>query len=164
MSSAVTGLLCLLAFAPLSLRAQTVPNKDSIVTTISSKLSQKYIQDVGNRSAEYQAKMEQCTEKYISKLNAQELVLQQQLNKVNPAEADRIFNGSQQVYDKIQNDVKNNSENILKGMGKYESGIDSAITSYKISPTEWKPVRQTRIEYVSGAHGNVEGPGIGRSI
>ena len=131
MSSAVTGIICLLACVPMTLTAQKQAVPDSIGISISPKLSEKYIQDLGSRSAEYQAQMQQGTEKYLEKLNAQELILQKQLSKINSGEADRIFNRSQQAYDKIQNDLKNNSENILRPMGKYVPGIDSAITSLK---------------------------------
>jgi hypothetical protein len=131
MPSAVTGLFCLLLTIPLATMAQKQSVPDSTSITISPKLSEKYIQDIGNRSAEYQAKMQQGTEIYLDKLNAQELVLQKQLSKTDPTAADRIFNGSQQEYDRIQNDLKNNSENILKPMGKYVPGIDSAFTSLK---------------------------------
>ncbi len=131
MPSAVTGIYCLLLSIPLGLTAQKPSVPDSTGINISPKLSEKYIQDIGNRSADYQAKMQQGTEKYLDKLNAQEQLLQKQLSKTDPAAADRIFNGSQQVYDKIQNDLKNNSENILRPMGKYVPGIDSAVTSLK---------------------------------
>ena len=131
MSSAVTGFYCLLLSIPLSLTAQKQTVPDSTGITISPKLSEKYIQNIGNRSSQYQAKMQQGTEKYLDKLNAQEQILQQQLSKTDPAAANKIFDGSQQVYDKIQNDLKNNSENMLKPMGKYVPGIDSAITSLK---------------------------------
>jgi hypothetical protein len=131
MSSAVTGFYCLLLSIPINLAAQKQSVPDTTGLTISPKLSEKYIQDIGKRSAEYQAKMQQGTEKYLEKLNAQELILQKQLSKTDPAAAERIFNGSQQVYDKIHNDLKNNSENILRTMGKYVPGIDSAVTSLK---------------------------------
>jgi hypothetical protein len=131
MSSAVTGIYCLLLCIPMGLTAQKQSVPDSTAINISPKLSGKYIQDIGNRSAEYQAKLQQGTEKYLDKLNAEELILQKQLSKTDPAAAERIFNGSQQVYNKIQNDLKNNSENILKPMGKYVPGIDSAVTSLK---------------------------------
>ncbi len=131
MPSAVTGFFCLLLSIPLGLMAQKQSVPDSTGLTISPKLSEKYIQDIGNRSADYQAKMQQSTEKYLDKLNVQEQLLQKQLSKTDPAAADRIFTGSQQMYDKIQNDLKNNSENILRPMGKYVPGIDSAVTSLK---------------------------------
>jgi hypothetical protein len=131
MSSTVTGIYCLLLCIPLGLTAQKQTVPDSTGITISPKLSEKYIQDLGNRSTEYQAKMQQGTEKYLDKLNAQELILQKQLSKTDPAAVERIFSGSQQVYDKIENDLKNNSENILRPMGKYVPGIDSAVTSLK---------------------------------
>jgi hypothetical protein len=86
---------------------------------------------MGSRSAEYQSKIEQSTTKYLDKLKAQEQILQQQLSKTNPDAAIKIFNGSQQVYDKLQNDLKNNSGNVLNSYGRYIPGIDSAITSLK---------------------------------
>src|SRR5450432_2667646 len=131
MSSAVTRIYCLLLCIPLCVNAQKQSIPDTTGIAISPKLSDKYIQDIGSRSVEYQAKMQQSTEKYLDKLNSQEQLLQKQLSKADPAAADRIFNGSQQVYDKIQNDLKNNSENILRPMGKYVPGIDSAVTSLK---------------------------------
>jgi hypothetical protein len=131
MPSIVTGMLCVFACIPLSLIAQKESMPDSITISISAKTSDKYINALGNRSAEYQTQMEQGTEKYLDKLKAQELILQQQLSKVNPEAATRIFNGSEQAYDKLQNDIKNNSESVLKSCGKYVPGIDSAITSLK---------------------------------
>jgi hypothetical protein len=131
MPSAVTGIYCLVISIPLSLTAQKQSVPDSSGITISPKLSEKYIQDIGNRSAEYQAEIQQGTEKYLDKLNVQEQILQKQLSNTDPAAAERIFSGSQQLYDKIQNDLKNNSENILRSMGKYFPGIDSAVTSLK---------------------------------
>jgi hypothetical protein len=131
MSSAVTGFYCLLLSIPLGSMAQKQSVPDSTSITISPKLSGKYIQDMGNRSADYQAKMQQSTQKYLDKLNVQEQLLQKQLSKKDPEAAEKIFNGSQQVYDKIQNDLKNNSENIMRPMGKYVPGIDSAVTSLR---------------------------------
>jgi hypothetical protein len=129
MPSAVTGFLCLLFCIPVDAIAQLGSVKDT--TGISAKHSEKYISDMGSRSAEYQARMEQGTEKYLAKLQSQEQALQQQLAKVNPAAAVKVFDGAQQQYDKIQNDLKNNSETVLRSCGKYVPGIDSAITSLK---------------------------------
>jgi hypothetical protein len=131
MPSAVTGFLCLLACVPFCLTAKGESDLDSSGITISAKLSDKYINDMSSRSAEYQSKMEQSTTKYLDKLKAQEQILQQQLSKTNPEAAIRIFNGSQQAYDKLQNDLKNNSGNVLNSYGRYIPGIDSAITSLK---------------------------------
>jgi hypothetical protein len=131
MPSAVTGFLCLLAFIPLTATAQRASIADSNGIAISAKLSDRYVNAVSNRSAEYQIQMEQSTEKYLNKLKARELILQQQLSKVNPGVAEKIFSGSVQTYDRLQNDIKNNSENVLKSCGKYVPGIDSALTSLK---------------------------------
>jgi hypothetical protein len=97
-----------------------------MVNSISSKLSNKYINAIGRRSSEYQAEIKQTTEKYLDKLKSQELILQQELSKVDPNKALQVFDRSQQTYDKIQNELKNNSENVLKSCGKYIPGIDSA--------------------------------------
>jgi hypothetical protein len=131
MPSAVTGFLCLLVCAPFCLYAQKAPAQDTTVLPVSAKLSDKYVNTIGSRSAEYQGKMEQSTEKYLDKFRAQELILQQQLNKTNPDAANKIFSGSQQAYDKLQNDLKNNTGNVLNAYGKYVPGIDSALTSLK---------------------------------
>src|SRR6202030_2437358 len=128
MPSAVTGYLCLLACVPFCLAAKGESDLDSSGITISAKMSDKYINDMGSRSAEYQSKIEQSTTKYLDKLKAQEQILQQQLSKTNPDAAIKIFNGSQQAYDKLQNDLKNNSGNVLNSYGRYIPGIDSAIT------------------------------------
>ncbi len=108
--------------------------------------------------------MQQGTEKYLEKLNAQELILQKQLSKINPGEADRIFNGSQQVYDKIQNDLKNNSENILRPMGKYVPGIDSAITSLKFLQQSGNQFWKAWNQCGTGKNSYVESTGTGRPI
>jgi len=131
MPSAVTGFLCLIAFIPLTAAAQRASSADSNGIAISAKLSDKYINALTSRSADYQRRMEQGTEKYLDKLKAQEIILQQQLSKINPGAAEKVFNGSVQTYDKLQNDIKNNSENVLKSCGKYVPGIDSALTSLK---------------------------------
>jgi hypothetical protein len=130
MKYASLGIICFVAFLPFQGYCQTT---DSATNTaaISAKLSDKYINAIGIRSALYQDKMEKGTEKYLDKLKAQELVLQKQLSKINPEAATRIFDGSQLAYDNIQNDLKNNSEKVLKSCGKYVPGIDSAITSLK---------------------------------
>src|SRR5450755_67858 len=131
MPSAVTGFLCLIAFIPLTAAAQRASSADSNGIAISAKLSDKYINALTSRCADYQRRMEQGTEKYLDKLKAQEIILQQQLSKINPGAAEKVFNGSVQTYDKLQNDIKNNSENVLKSCGKYVPGIDSALTSLK---------------------------------
>jgi hypothetical protein len=129
MPSAVLGMLCLLCCISMGATAQPGSVKDT--AGISARLSEKYISDMGRRSADYQARMEQGTEKYLSKLQTQEQALQQQLAKVNPGAASKVFDGVQQQYEKIQNDLKNNSESVLKSCGKYVPGIDSALTSLK---------------------------------
>ncbi len=131
MSSAVTGVLCLLMIFPVALFAQNGSPIDSTSGIVSAKLSDKYINAVGSRSAEYQSEMQQKTVQYLNKLKSQEQTLQKQLNKIDTNAAVKIFNGSQQTYDKLQNDLKNNSENVIKSCGKYVPGIDSAITSLK---------------------------------
>jgi hypothetical protein len=131
MRSAVTGVLCLLSYASLCQTSAKAPVASSIDSTISPKISEKYITDMGSRSAEYQAKMQEATTSYLSKLQAQEQVLQQQLNKTNPDAASKIFSGSTAAYDKIQSDLKNNSASVLNSYGRYVPGIDSAVTSLK---------------------------------
>jgi hypothetical protein len=131
MRSAVTGVLCLLSYASLCQTTPKAPVTSSADSTISRKLSEKYITDMGSRSAEYQAKMQGATNEYLNKLQAQEQVLQQQLNKTNPDAATKIFSGSEATYNKLQNDLKNNSANVLNSYGRYVPGIDSAITSLK---------------------------------
>jgi hypothetical protein len=124
------GIACV--FVLFSFTADCQANQAAIQQPdISQKLSDKYIREMGSRSALYQEKIQVSTEKYLEKLKAQEQILRQQLDKINPEAAQRIFNGSQQAYNKIQNDLKNNSENVLRSCGKYVPGIDSAITSLK---------------------------------
>src|SRR5450432_655686 len=117
MPSAVSGVLCLLLCFPIAMLAQSGSTSDSLSNIVSAKLSDKYITTVGGRSAEYQAEMQQKTEKYLEKLKIREQVLQKQLNKIDSGSASKIFNGSQQTYDKLQNDLKNNSENVIKSCG-----------------------------------------------
>lgn len=68
---------------------------------------------------------------YLDRLKEQEQTLQQQLAKIDANAAARIFSGSEQEYEKIQSQLKNNSENVLNGYGHDMPGIDSAITSLK---------------------------------
>ena len=75
MSSAVTGVLCLLVIFPIALFAQSGSAIDSASDIVSAKLSDKYINAVGSRSAEYQAEMQQKTEQYLNKLKTQEQIL-----------------------------------------------------------------------------------------
>ncbi|HEV8505292.1 MAG TPA: hypothetical protein VGQ53_07835 [Chitinophagaceae bacterium] len=131
MPSAVTGILCLVIFVPLRLCAQATPAQDSLQNQISQRLSEKYIRDMGNRSAEYQNKIQESTDKYLDKLKNQELILKQQLSKINTDEANRIFEGTEHIYSKLQNDLNTDADNVLKSCGKYVPGIDSAITSLK---------------------------------
>ena len=131
MSSAMTGVILILVCSPFILIAQNGSTSDSLHPAISDRLADKYIGSVGTRSAEYQQKMEESTEKYLNSLKAKEGIIQEQLKKINPDAAQKIFSGSQAAYDKIQNELKSNSENILKGCGKYVPGIDSALTSLR---------------------------------
>jgi hypothetical protein len=124
------GILIALFIFPLLTIGQSADTLGS-EAGLYQRMSGKYIDAIGERSAEYQGKMEKGTEKYLDKLKSQELVLQKQLSKINPEAATRIFDGSQQAYDNIQNELKNNSEKVLKSCGKYVPGIDSAITSLK---------------------------------
>lgn len=124
------GIVCISVFLPFMGHSQ-ITDTVSGVNDISSRLSGKYISDMGNRSAEYQEKMQASTAKYLDRLKAEEQTMQQQVNKIDPAAANRIFAGAQQSYDNIQNDLKNNAQNVLKGCGKYIPGVDSAITSLK---------------------------------
>ena len=86
---------------------------------------------MSERSAEYQIKLQESTTNYLNKLQDQEHKMQVQLEKVNPDAAKRVFENSQKIYEKLQNDLMHNSENVLKSCGKYVPGIDSAITSLK---------------------------------
>ena len=130
MSSAITGVIFILACSPFVLAAQSESPTDSI-SGISTKLSNKYIHEVGERSAECQVKMEKSTEKYLNSLKTKELILREQLNKIDSGAANRIFNNTRESYDKIQNELKSNSENVLKSCGRYFPGVDSSITSLK---------------------------------
>lgn len=127
MRSAITGFLYLFASLPFVTTAQQ--SSDSL--EISSRLSSKYINSIGDRSESIKSKMDQSTEKYLDGLKKQEQVLQTKLNKIDPAAAERIFQGSGQAYDKLQNDLKNNSANMLNSYGRYVPGIDTAITALK---------------------------------
>src|ERR1700681_1055012 len=98
MSSAVTGVLCLLVCFPIALIAQNGSGSDSLSNTVSAKLSDKYIHSVGGRSAQYQAEMQKKTEEYLERLKVREQILEKQLNKINSGAATKIFNGSQQTY------------------------------------------------------------------
>jgi hypothetical protein len=131
MSSAVTGMLCLLVCMPVALIAQNGSVPDSLPVTISAKLSDKYINAIGRRSVEYQVKMEQGTKKYLNILKTREQLLEKQLNKIDSGATSKIFNGTEQTYDKIENELKNNSGNVIKSCGKYIPSIDSALTSLK---------------------------------
>src|SRR5450755_1382745 len=121
------GIICIFAILPFVADCQSI-DSSTLNSDFPQKLSEKYIRDMGTRSADYQEKMQAGTLKYLDKLKSQEQILQQQLGKIN-TDAARIFTGSEQEYDKLQNDIQNNSENVLKSCGKYVPGIDSAITS-----------------------------------
>ncbi|MEO7046736.1 MAG: hypothetical protein ABI091_15635 [Ferruginibacter sp.] len=127
MRSSITGIICL--FMSLPHMGLTQHSIDSL--ELSSRLSSKYINSVGDRSESIQQKMDQSTQKYLDGLKKQEQALQTKLNAVDPAAAERIFQGSEQAYDKLQNDLKNNSANVLNSYGRYVPGIDTAITSLK---------------------------------
>jgi len=131
MPSAVTGFLCLLACVPLTLIAQRDSITDSNGIAISQKLSDKYINSVASRSTDLTAKMDRNTEVCLGKLRKQEDLLQQKLSKIDTSAAKRIFSNSSGEYDRIQNELKTNLQNVLKGCGKYIPGIDTAITSLK---------------------------------
>jgi hypothetical protein len=124
------GIICIFAILPIAADCQSI-DSSALNSNFPQKLSEKYIRDMGSRSADYQEKMQAGTLKYLDKLKSQEQILQQQLGKINTNAANRIFTGSEQAYDKLQNDIQNNSENVLKSCGKYVPGIDSAITSLK---------------------------------
>lgn len=131
MSSAVMGMLCLLGCLPVATMGQSGSSSDSAGATISTKLSDKYVNAIGGRSAEYQTAMAQNTEKYLEKLKSKELLLQKQLSKIDTGAASKLFNGTEQTYTKLENDLKNNSENVVRSCGRYVPGIDSAMTSLK---------------------------------
>jgi hypothetical protein len=126
-----TGLICLFVYMPFMSMAQLPA--DSM--DISSRLSSRYTSSIGNRSESVKEKMDLSTQKYLESLKKQEQALQTKLNKINPAAADKIFRGSEQQYDKLQNDLKNNSSNVLNSYGRYVPGLDTAITSLKFLQT-----------------------------
>ncbi len=124
------GMMCLVVLLPTLTDGQ-VMDTAVVNVKISTRISDHYIQSVESKSAGALNETEEATEKCLSKLKQQEQVLQTQLNKVDPAAANRIFSGSGQIYDKLQSDVKGNADYVLKSYGKYVPGIDSAITSLK---------------------------------
>jgi len=123
----IIGILLLIPFGSHCQIADTAIVNDGI----SKKIADNYINAITRRSAEYQRKIDKSTMEYLDKLKSKEQILQQQLNKLDSNKALQVFNGSKQAYDKIENELKNNSENILKSCGKYIPGIDSALTSLK---------------------------------
>ncbi len=124
------GILCIAMLTPCFVKSQA-GDSSRTVTDLSQKLSAKYVDELGNRSGDLSAKMDKNTDIYLQKLKKQEAQLQQKLSKIDSSAAKRIFNGSGQEYDRIQNDLKNNAQNVVKGCGKYLPGIDTAISSLK---------------------------------
>ena len=104
---------------------------DTINKSISQKLSGQYINKVDTRSTELSSKLDKTTAVYLGKLQKQEEVLQKQLAKIDSSAAKRIFNHSAAEYGNLNNELKSNSQNVVKGCGKYLPGIDTAITSLK---------------------------------
>src|SRR5882672_9558173 len=111
MKYALPGIVCILLWLPQYAVCQTADTVESS-KNISASTTKKYVEKMSRRSADIQVKMEQGTEKYLNKLKDQEELLQKQLSKVDAGAANRIFSGSQATYDKLQNDIKTNSENV----------------------------------------------------
>ena len=128
------SIICIIALFPLFADCQS---GDTAIqySNLSQKLSGKYINEVANRSAGLSGKLDQNTEVYLKKLRSQEEALQKKLAKIDSSAAKRIFNNGTQEYDRIQNELNTNSQNVLKGCGKYLPGIDTALTSLKFLQT-----------------------------
>jgi len=124
------GIACILICLPYCALSQ-LSDSSGLGVDISRKVTSNYINEVGRRSEELTAKLDKYSEVYLSKLKNQEDLLLRKLSKIDSSAAKRIFTNSSQEYDRIQNELKTNSQNVLKGCGKYIPGIDTTITSLK---------------------------------
>src|SRR5450432_2322249 len=130
MKNTFMGIACILICLPYCALSQ-LSDSSGLGVDISRKVTSNYINEVGRRSEELTAKLDKYSEVYLSKLKNQEDLLLRKLSKIDSSAAKRIFTNSSQEYDRIQNELKTNSQNVLKGCGKYIPGIDTTITSLK---------------------------------
>jgi hypothetical protein len=131
MRNAVRAILCLLATVPFIARSQVHADSATAPGAIPNKLSQQYIGSVDKKSEQISADINKQTDKYLSQLQKQEAKIQRKLFKVDSVAAKSIFPQSQQAYQQIQDEIRNKSQNILKGSGQYIPWVDTAITSLK---------------------------------
>jgi len=151
------GIICIVASIPMTAQSQAADSA-SQYSNFSQKISGKYINEVCTRSAELSVKLDRNTEVYLNKLKSQEELLQNRLAKIDSSATKRIFNNSAQEYDRIQNELKTNAQNILKGCGKYIPGIDTAITSLKfLQNTNLNSKIPGNISQIKTALGKVQG-------
>jgi len=113
--------------------AQSSP--DSLVA-MSSKLSNKYISAVSEKSTKASQQIDKQTEKYLAKLEKQENKIKKKLAKIDTLAAKRIFANTKQQYQDLENKIKNKSENLLHNGGQYLPWLDSASTSLKFLETK----------------------------
>jgi len=116
---------------PFCSYCQTGQDSSSIHTEAIKKLSGKYISSIDSKSEKLGDQMDRKTEKYLGSLAKQEERMQRRLSKIDSVAAKNIFSGSEHKYQQLKQDLKNKSNNLLKGSGQYIPWIDSASTSLK---------------------------------
>jgi len=105
-------------------------SSDSLLT-MSTKLSNQYLETVSKKSEKVSREIDKKTEKYLTKLEKQETKLKNKLCKLDSSAANKIFADSKKRYLELHNRLKDESGKILNKTAKYMPWLDSANTSLK---------------------------------
>jgi hypothetical protein len=144
---------CLLLLMMLAVQAQDQPVP---LLAGANKTTQKYISAVDSKADYLSGQLDKQTEKYLDKLEKQELKLKAKLSKVDSLAAHNIFASSAAQYQAIHNKIKSKAARVLKGSGQYLPWLDSAGTSLKFLSNNPLGAVNGNAAKITGALGKVK--------
>lgn len=100
----------------------------------------KLVRTIDQKSDKIQHELSKKTERSLYRLQREELRLQKKSLRLDSTAAQRIFNGSAQIYSRLNNEIKSKSDNLMKSTGQYYSWIDT--TSSLLKFLEARPLAQ----------------------